>query len=75
MLLSPTGSYAPIGKTPLVKQRGKKEKVNMISGITNKGKIHWKLYKGNINSERFLEFVQHLIKYKRKKVFLIVDNS
>jgi transposase len=67
--------YAPQGKTPVVKQQGKKEKASMISAITNQGKIHWKIYAGSINSEKFLEFVKQLVKHKRKKVFLIVDNA
>jgi transposase len=67
--------YAPRGKTPVVKRTKRKEHVGMISVITNQGKVMWKLYEGSINSERFLEFAKQLIKYQRRKVFLIVDNA
>ena len=35
----------------------------------------WKLYERSVNTERFIEFAKHLIKYQRKKVFLIVDKA
>ena len=67
--------YAPAGKTPTVRKTAKKESVGMISAITNKGKIFWKIYDKSINSQKFLEFVKRLIRNKRRKIFLIVDNA
>jgi transposase len=67
--------YAPKGKTPVVNRTEKHENVGMISAITNRGKVSWKLYDGSINSGRVLEFVKQLIKYRRRKIFLILDNA
>ena len=67
--------YAPRGKTPVVKRTGKKEDVSMVSAITNKGKIYWKLHEGSINAEKFKEFVERLVHGKKRKVFLILDNA
>jgi len=67
--------YAPQGKTPVVRRTKRRENISMISAITNQGKVMWKLYEGSVNTERFIEFAKHLIKYQRKKVFLIVDNA
>jgi transposase len=67
--------YAPKGKTPIVNRTAKKENVSMVSAITNQGKVFWKLYGGSVNSERFLEFVKQLVKNKKNKIFLIVDNA
>jgi transposase len=67
--------YAPRGKTPVVKRTKRKEHIGMISAITNQGKVMWKTYEGSINSERFIEFLKQLIKYRRKRVFLIVDKA
>jgi transposase len=67
--------YAPRGEPPVVIRTKKKEHIGMISAITNQGKITWKTYGGNINSERFMEFAKQLIKYQRRKVFLIIDNA
>jgi transposase len=67
--------YAPKGETPIVEATGKKESVSMMSAITNRGKISWKLYDGSITSERVLEFVKQLVKNRKRKIYLILDNS
>jgi transposase len=66
--------YAPVGKTPVVRRAGKREHINMISAITNKGKVFWKIHDKSINGELFLEFVKRLVKKSAHKVYLIVDN-
>jgi transposase len=67
--------YAPRGGTPVVKRTAGKEDVSMVSAITNKGKVYWKLHEGSINGERFKDFVERLVRGKKRKVFLIVDNA
>jgi transposase len=67
--------YAPRGQTPVVNPTRKKENVSMVSAITNKGKVFWKLHEGSINGEKFQEFVERLVYRKKRKVFLIADNS
>jgi transposase len=67
--------YAPQGQTPVVNPTRKKEDVGMVSAITNKGKVFWKLHEGSINGEKFQEFVERLVYRKKRKVFLIVDNA
>jgi transposase len=66
--------FAPRGKTPIVNVTAKYENLSMVSAITNKGRVHWMIVDGAVNIERFLEFLQGLIKYSRRKIFLIVDN-
>jgi transposase len=67
--------YAPQGKTPVVNRTEKRENVSMISAITNKGKVFWKLHEGSINGELVLDFVKRLIRNKKNKIFLILDNA
>jgi transposase len=67
--------YAPRGKTPVINRTKKKEDVSMVSAITNKGKIYWKLHEGSVNAEKFKEFVERLVQGKKRKVFLILDNA
>jgi transposase len=67
--------YAPRGETPVVNRTEKKENVSMMSAITNQGKIYWKLHEGSINSETFKGFAERLVRGKRRKVFLILDNA
>ena len=67
--------YAPKGKTPVVKVRAEKMHINMISAISNQGRMHFMLYSDAINSERLIEFMQALIKTAAgRKVFFILDN-
>jgi transposase len=67
--------YAPKGETPVVNRTEKKENVSMVSAITNRGKVFWKLHEGSINGEKFIDFVKRLIRNKKNKVFLILDNA
>jgi len=67
-------SYAPKGKTPVKKSMSKKFSVNMISAITNQGKVEFLLYSDSMNTDKFIEFMQQLIKSSQKKVYFIVDN-
>lgn len=67
-------SYSPKGQTPVMNLSGKRFGVNMISAITNTGKLAFSLYEGKFTSSLFLEFLKRLIKHANgNKVFLIVD--
>lgn len=67
-------SYAPKGRTPIKKSMSKKFSVNMISAITNQGKVQFMLYSDTMNADRFIEFMEQLIKSSTQKVYFIVDN-
>ena len=67
-------SYAPKGKTPIRTKMGKRLSLNMISSVTNQGKVRFMTYKGTMNSEMFIKFLRRLIKGERKKIYLILDN-
>jgi transposase len=66
--------YAPIGKTPVVQVDSQKIKINMLSAISNRGKLRFMLYKDNMNAEKLIDFMGRLIKDTKRKVFLILDN-
>jgi len=66
--------FAPRGETPVINVTAKYENLSMISAITNKGKVQWMIVDGAVNIERFIEFLERLIKGARYKIFLIVDN-
>ena len=67
-------SYSPKGKTPVIKQSAKRFHSSMISALNNHGKLEWMALKDTMNSELFLTFLKQMIKFKRRKVILIVDN-
>jgi transposase len=66
--------YAPKGQTPILRKKAKRFSINMISSITNQGKVRWMIYRETLTSESFIRFMERLIKDSKKKVFLIVDN-
>jgi len=67
-------SYAPRGKTPVIRLCAKRERVNLISSITNQGKVRFMVYRDTMNSQTLIKFLKRLIKDADKKVFLILDN-
>ncbi len=66
--------YAPKGKTPVMEHTSKRFKINMISSITNRGKLRFMLYDQNMDADLFVTFLERLIKSNNRKVFLILDN-
>lgn len=67
-------SFALKGQTPVVRKTGKHFGINMISAISNRGKIYFMIYRGGINSHKFIRFIKRLARSRRRKTFLIVDN-
>src|SRR3954462_3172690 len=66
--------YARPGNTPELTVPGNRFSVNMISTITNQGKVRWMTYTGKMNAALFIVFLTRLIAGATKKVFLIVDH-
>jgi transposase len=65
-------SYAPKGKTPVVRSTGNRFKANMISAISNKGVLRFMIYE-RFNSETFIKFLTRLVERSERKIILIVD--
>ena len=66
--------FAPKGKTPVLRHKGKAECVNMISTVTNLGKLRFMIYDGSFNAQVFIRFLTRLVKSSSKKIHLVVDN-
>jgi transposase len=67
--------YAPKGQTPIAMAvGGTREKLSMISTVTNQGKTSWMIIDGAFNHEKLIEFFEALIKDAPRKIFLILDN-
>jgi transposase len=67
-------SYAPRGETPAIKLYPRCKRVNLISSVTNQGKVRFMVYKDKMKSQTMIKFMERLIKDADKKIFLIVDN-
>ena len=66
--------YAPKGQTPVAYAPGSRQKLSMISTVTNKGKARWMIVDDVFNADRLIEFFAALIKDASAKIFLILDN-
>ena len=68
-------SYAPAGKTPVAYAvGGTRQKLSMITAVTNQGKTRWMIIDDAFNADRLIEFLGALIKDTQRKAFLILDN-
>lgn len=66
--------FAPKGETPVVRVNSKREGLSIISTVTNKGQMRWKIFDGAINADILIDFLRRLVKGAPRKVFLILDN-
>lgn len=67
-------SYAPRGRTPVIKTAAKRFSTSMISTVTNRGTLRFMVYEGAMRVDTFIAFLRRLIRDAERKVFLIVDN-
>ena len=66
--------YAPRGQTPVLRMKAKKTHINMISAISNQGKLHFMFSEESINQQKLIEFLERLIKDIHRKIYIILDN-
>jgi transposase len=67
-------SWAPVGQTPVIKGTGKRFRVNMLSAISNAGRLRFRLFTGSFTTAVFLDFLDRLLRdCGGGKVHLIVD--
>jgi transposase len=67
-------SYAPKGQTPVIRVNNKRHGLSVISTVTNKGQMRWKIFDGALNADILIDFMRRLIRNAPKKIFLILDN-
>src|SRR5271156_1843969 len=69
-------SYGRRGQTPVVLGTGQRFRCNMISSITNRGRLAFMIFRQRFTARVFLNFLGRLLRLTRKtrkKVFLVVD--
>ncbi len=67
-------SWAPVGQTPVIKGTGKRFRVNMISAISNAGRLRFRLFIGSFTGAVFIDFLGRLLRDSSgRKVHLVVD--
>ena len=66
-------SYSPRGRTPVIRGTGKRFGCNMISTITNRGRLAFMVFKKRFTAKVMIEFLKRLLRHSPRKIFLVVD--
>ena len=66
-------SYGLKGHTPVIPGTGQRFGCNMISTVTNRGRLAFMVFKERFTGTVMIAFLRRLIKQNRQKVFLIID--
>ena len=66
--------FAPKGHTPVVRVNNTRHGLSVISTVTNKGQMRWRIFDGALNTTILIDFLRRLIKGQTRKLFLILDN-
>jgi len=66
-------SYAPRGQTPTVRTTGRRFSCNIISAVSNKGTLRFRVFEGGFNQNVLIDFLARLVRDARRKVIVIAD--
>lgn len=66
-------TWAPRGKTPIVRTTGARHRLNMLSAVTATGVLRFMIREGAVNAQVFVEFCKRLLADAGGPVYLIVD--
>jgi len=66
--------YAPKGQSPVLEVDSKKMKLNLLSAVSNRGKLRFTITKESVNGDILIDFMKRLIKDSGCKVLFILDN-
>jgi len=66
-------TYGRRGQTPVVPGTGQRFRCNMISAVTNRGKLLFMVFTQEFKAPVFLKFLKRLVRQVRRPVVLIVD--
>jgi len=66
--------YAPKGQTPVLRINSRREGLSVLSTVTNKGEMRWKVFAGALNAKILIAFLTRLTRMQKTKIFLILDN-
>ena len=66
-------SYGRCGETPVIPGTGKRFGCNMVSAITNRGRLYFMIFKRRFRAEVLMEFLRRLVRQVPRYIFLIID--
>lgn len=65
--------FAPRGKTPVLRTKRHRHRVNYLATVSAQGTVRFKLYEGKFESGVMIEFLRRLVSGSERRVFLILD--
>lgn len=68
-------TYAPVGQTPVLRERFGREHLSVMSGITLKGKLLMMEQERAFNAEDVVRFLKHALRQIPGKLLVIWDGS
>jgi transposase len=68
-------TWAPVGETPVVTATGERKSIMMISAVSPRGELRFRIHEGSFRAVHFIEFCKQLIRDVENRIFLIVDGS
>lgn len=66
-------SYGRRGQTPVIPGTGQRFRCNMISTITNHGRLTFMVFKKQFTADVLIKFLRRLVRQAKRKLFLIID--
>ena len=66
-------TWAPVGRTPVVRATGARFSINMLSAVSAQGALRFMLHEGTVNAAVFIDFCRRLLRDQPGPVYLIVD--
>lgn len=66
-------TWAPVGRTPVVRATGARFKVNLVSAVSPTGQLRFMATDARFTADSFITFCRRLLEGTDRPVFLIVD--
>jgi len=66
-------SYAPRGRTPVVRVCHRRAGLSLISAVANKGELRWMVVEGAVKAPALIRFLGRLVRDAGRQGFLILD--
>ena len=66
-------TWGAVGQTPVVVKTGERKSISMVSAISPRGELRFRVQEGSMTADRFIDFLKALLESVPGKVFLIVD--
>lgn len=75
MLPSVVRTFAPRGKTPILREHLTRDHLSVISGVTPEGKLYMRVQETPYRSPDVVRFLRHLLRHIRGKVLVLWDGA